>query len=239
MTKPSRCLVLGGTGYVGSAVVRTLAQAGAQVSFTWHQNKLAAEKLSATYGIQALQWAATDSPAILQAHGPITALVQCIGTAGDTRLYHHENDFEKFLATSLEDWQQMHQITSTSTFIACQSLAHLLESSANIVIVGSMDGVKLVPAPVHYAAEKSALSGMVRALAKAMGPRGVCINMIAPGILENGIGTHLSHKLREQYLEHCSLKRLGTAQEIANLAAWLALKNQYVTGQSIVLDGGL
>jgi 3-oxoacyl-[acyl-carrier protein] reductase len=239
MDKPARCLVLGGTGYVGAAVVERLSQLGAQVSFTWHTNAQKAEQLSAAFGAKAVRWSAADPTAPLLASGPLSALVQCIGTAGDARLYAHDVGFDKFLAISLADWQSMQDVTATSTFLACQALATSMAQPSNIVIVGSMDGVKTVPAPVHYAAGKAAVSGIVRALAKALGPRGVCVNMIAAGILEGGVGALLSAPLKAQYLKHCSLKRLGTAQEVAALVAWLALKNSYISGQAIVLDGGV
>jgi NAD(P)-dependent dehydrogenase (short-subunit alcohol dehydrogenase family) len=108
-----------------------------------------------------------------------------------------------------------------------------------IVVVGSMDGVKTVPAPVHYAAGKGALRAMVQALAKELGEKRILVNMVAPGILEGGLARLLSDELLQEYLKHSSLRRTGTAREIAELVAWLALENTYVTGQSIVLDGGL
>jgi NAD(P)-dependent dehydrogenase (short-subunit alcohol dehydrogenase family) len=63
--------------------------------------------------------------------------------------------------------------------------------------------------------------------------------MIAAGMLDGGLGRHLSDALRAQYLKHCSLKRLGGADEIARFAGWLALCNTYISGQALVLDGGL
>ena len=65
------------------------------------------------------------------------------------------------------------------------------------------------------------------------------ISGTAAGILDGGLGKLLSPKLREQYLKHCSLKRFCTADEVASLAVWLALKNRYINGQAIVMDGGL
>jgi NAD(P)-dependent dehydrogenase (short-subunit alcohol dehydrogenase family) len=80
---------------------------------------------------------------------------------------------------------------------------------------------------------------MVQALAKELGDLGMCVNMVAPGILDGGMGKLLGPDLLAEYLKHCSLKRLGTADEVAEWAAWLALENTYVNGQSVLLDGGL
>jgi 3-oxoacyl-[acyl-carrier protein] reductase len=253
----SRCVVLGGSGHVGQAVVRRLREAGAEVVFTYDRHADRARELEAATHARGVPWHGGAPLPDIDAcwarpdgrgacdddeHGTrsIDAIVQCIGTAGDPELYRlHDEGYDKFLATSIDEWQSMHDITSTSTFAAVQTLAPRLARPGNVVVVGSIDGVKIVPAPVHYAAAKSALAGMVRALAKALGPRGVCVNMVALGILDGGVGLLLSDTLRKQYIKHCSLARLGRADEVAQIVAFMALHNTYVTGQAIALDGGL
>jgi NAD(P)-dependent dehydrogenase (short-subunit alcohol dehydrogenase family) len=96
-----------------------------------------------------------------------------------------------------------------------------------------------VPAPVHYAAAKGALAGMTAAMAKELGPHGVRVNLVAPGILEDGMSRSLPEELRTEYLKHCGLRRYGRLSEIAAWAGWLALHNTYVTGQTILVDGAL
>lgn len=239
MANQPYCLVLGGSGYVGSAVVRALVSAGAQVCFTWNTHEQAARHLASQTGATALRWEARDDPSMLIRDTPIHALVQCIGTAGDESVISQTNSLQKFLSINAQDWQHMHDVTVSSTFNACQTLVPHMAKTSNVVVVGSMDGVKTVPAPVHYAAGKAALAGLVRSLAKALGGQGICVNMIAAGILEGGVGAMLNDHLRAQYLKHCSLKRLGRADEVAAMVTWLVMRNTYVTGQSILLDGGL
>ncbi len=240
-----RCIVLGGTGFVGSAVVRRLVDAGAEVAFSWHRQQEAAAALARDTGARPFPFDLGADPEgsvldTLWPGEPIDALLQCIGTAGDPALYDGERSgLDKLLQTSAAEWQAMQDTTSTTTFVACRRLALRLQRGANIVLVGSIDGVKTVPAPVHYAAGKAAVGGLARALTKALGPQGVCVNMIAAGMLDGGLGRHLSDGLRAQYLKHCSLKRLGRADEIAQFAGWLALCNTYISGQALVLDGGL
>jgi NAD(P)-dependent dehydrogenase (short-subunit alcohol dehydrogenase family) len=135
----------------------------------------------------------------------------------------------------------MMDITAKGTFAACQAASRVMRKSGGgrIVFVGSIDGVKSVPAPIHYAAAKGALVAMTHALAKELGDHGILVNMVAAGILDKGVAHLLSDELRNEYMKHCSLKRVGTAREIANVVAWLALENTYVNGQTIILDGGL
>ena len=107
------------------------------------------------------------------------------------------------------------------------------------MLLGSIDGVKPAPSPVHYAASKAALSGMVKAMAKELGPYNIRVNTVAPGVLDGGLSRVLPDDLRREYLKHCGLKRLGRLEEVASLVAWLAAENTLVTGQTIVVDGAL
>ncbi len=238
-------VVLGGSGYVGQAVVRLLRNFGKPVLFTYGRNKTQASRLTDETGAQSFHLEAEDDAASARLANHIDgqtvgALINCLGIVGDPALYERDLDGPaKFQAIDLANWNTMQTVSVSSFFSICQALQPRFANPANVVVVGSIDGVKSVPAPVHYAAAKAALSGMVRALGKALGPQGVCVNMIAAGILDGGLGKLLSPKLREQYLKHCALKRLGTADEVASLAVWLALKNRYINGQAIVMDGGL
>ena len=136
------------------------------------------------------------------------------------------------------DWDLVFAVNTRSAFLASRAASRYM-TGGNIVLIGSIDGEKPVPAPVHYAASKGALSAMCRAMAKELGDSGVCVNVVAPGVLEGGLSRTLPPPLEEQYLKHCSLGRRGRAEEVARVVAWLALENTYVNGRSIVLDGGL
>jgi 3-oxoacyl-[acyl-carrier protein] reductase len=107
------------------------------------------------------------------------------------------------------------------------------------VLVGSVDAIKPVPAPVHYVASKAAVHGMALSMAKELGPDGVKVNVVAPGVLEAGLSRHLPAQLREEYVKHCSLKRPGRLSEAASVIVWLCLQNTYVTAQKLLLDGAL
>jgi NAD(P)-dependent dehydrogenase (short-subunit alcohol dehydrogenase family) len=65
------------------------------------------------------------------------------------------------------------------------------------------------------------------------------VNVVAPGVLESGITSIVPDAIKKEYLKHSAQKRFGTHAEVARTIAWLALENTYVTGQTMVLDGGL
>jgi NAD(P)-dependent dehydrogenase (short-subunit alcohol dehydrogenase family) len=244
-----RCLVLGGSGYVGEAVCRMLARRGARVAFTYLTRESKARALeSALPGAKAWRVDLRDRAAVeamvrgaAGEWGGLEALIQCAGTAGDASLYRSEGlaPPRKFLAIGEPGWDDMLDVTVKGTFLAVHAAVPLLKAGGQVVLVGAMDGVKMVASPVHYAAAKGALKGMVQALAKELGDIGICVNMVAPGILDGGMGKLLAPDLLAEYLKHCSLKRLGTAEEVAEWAAWLALENTFVNGQAVLLDGGL
>lgn len=246
-----RCLVLGGTGYVGSAVCRTLNACGAKVVFTFHNNQALAEQMQnnceALHGLRvdALCYGAVKNAVAGAAEhlGGLDSLIQCIGSAGEDAFYQgvERGEIDKFLDIDESAWDEMLAITAKSTFAACQAAAPVMHQSGggNIVIVGSVDGSKSVPAPIHYAAAKGALTAMTRTLAKELGRYAICINQIALGILDGGLSSALSAQLKTEYLKHSCLGRFGSAGDVAGTVSWYALENTYITGQVIALDGGL
>jgi NAD(P)-dependent dehydrogenase (short-subunit alcohol dehydrogenase family) len=229
-------------------VCRCLHNAGAELAFTYHSSEQAAQKLADELpGAQALSLDVLSVPEIEQmidrvaaGWGRLDAFIQCAGvgvTASSTQAqFHHTMDQVDEAA-----WDRMQDINTKSTFFAVRCAAkHMrLGGGGNIVLTGSIDGVKPVPAPVHYAASKGALVGMTAAMAKELGKHGIRVNLIAPGILEGGMSRVLPEDLRQEYLKHCGLRRFGRLEEIAAWAAWLALQNTYVTGQTILVDGAL
>jgi 3-oxoacyl-[acyl-carrier protein] reductase len=237
---PPVCVVFGGSGALGREVCRELAARGAQVGYTFFRNAA-----SGTPGVgKALD--VTDVPAIertLDAFqheiGPIDAFVNCaaVGTTvpHDGPTAHHTMDDVDERA-----WEAMIDVNAKGAFFAVRRLGVLMRArGGNIVLLGSIDGVKPAPSPVHYAASKAALSGMAMAMAKELGPYNIRVNTIAPGLLDGGLSRVLPDDLRAEYLKHCGLKRLGQLGEVASLAAWLATENTLVTAQTIIVDGAL
>jgi 3-oxoacyl-[acyl-carrier protein] reductase len=248
----AQCLVLGGTGYVGSAVCRLLHERGARLAFTYHANADGARELAGdlkgSLPLRSDLASYADTRRVVREAasllGGLDAMVQCAGTAGDPSLYsaHDPDDHGKFLSISEAEWDAMSNVTVRSTFAACQEATLFMTRNpggGSIVIVGSIDGVKPLPAPIHYAAGKGALRSLTEALAKELGRDRIRVNLVAPGILEGGLARHLDPRLLRDYLEHCALKRAGKSTEVAEVVVRLALENTYVTGQAIVLDGGL
>lgn len=242
-----RCLVLGGSGAIGQSVCDELASAGARVGFTFRNGEKAANAIREKHpsaiarrvdagNVGDLERALDE---LSEALGGVDALIHCIGvgtTSGATAARQ-----ETMLDVDERAWDQLMSVNLKSAFFACRRVVpHLTRAGGgDLILIGSIDGVKPVPAPVHYGASKGALVGMARTMSKELGPASIRVNVVAPGVLGVGVATTLPSELRAEYLKHCGLKRFGQPAEVARVVSWLALHNTYVTGQTILLDGAL
>lgn len=239
-----RCVVFGGSGTLGRAVCRRLAEAGARVGFTWHQGEAAARELEAALpgavarraDLAVAGEAGRAAEELAAALGGASAFVHCaaIGSPGGGYASLEEHDEA--------GWDRVMAVNVRSAAFGARALAgHLAAAPAprNVVLVGSVDAHKPVPSPAGYAASKGALVGLAHALGKELGMQGIAVNVVAPGLLDGGLSRAVPARLRAEYLKHCSLRRAATADEIARVVAFFALRNRYVTAQTLLCDGGL
>jgi 3-oxoacyl-[acyl-carrier protein] reductase len=241
-------LVIGGTGALGSETCRRLATKGFSVAFTWHSNQAKAETLAEELSANAYQLDLRDPDKlqmtireIAESLGSIDAFVVVSGIATAYRV-DGEPVVPKFFELTPSAYDEMMSVNVRGTVFACQEVGRIMatQGGGRIVIVSSIDGVKPMPAPVDYACCKAALWGLTQSMSKELGKLGILVNMLAPGILEGGIADLLSDELMEEYKKHCTLRRVGTFREAADMLCYLVgEKNTYLTGQAVVLDGGL
>jgi 3-oxoacyl-[acyl-carrier protein] reductase len=226
-------IVLGGSGTVGREVCRMLAARGVRLGYTYCTNPRAGIDAPAKQ-LDVTDVAAIGSTidAFVEELGPIHSLINC-AAAGTPHLSLQEVDEQA--------WDRMLAINTRPSFFAVRRVSHHMRQNGggSIVLLGSLDGVKSMPTPVHYSASKGALAAMVKAMAKELGPDNIRVNSVAPGMLERGLSASVPDDLRNEYLKHCGLKRLGRVEEIAGLVTWLATENTFVSGQTLVVDGGL
>jgi 3-oxoacyl-[acyl-carrier protein] reductase len=114
------------------------------------------------------------------------------------------------------------------------------QKRGHILNIGTFASERVIEAPVHYAAAKSALRGMTEALAREVGRYNIQVNLIAPGLLDIGLARVLPRHRLDEYLAQCPMGRLGTVEEIAEAVTFLVSdENSFMTGAKIALDGGL
>ncbi len=231
-----RALVLGGTGAVGRAVVRALHGEGLSVTFTYHRAVDAAAALAADIDGRALpvDLSQTGALAALLASPELTDLAVAVHCAGEL--------CTASLADLTDaDFDRSYAVNARSAFELCRGAGALMTArgGGDIVIVGGLDRAQSLPLPVAYAAAQGMISGLVMAAAKELGPSGVRVNMVALGLLDEGVSSKLAPQLREDYRAFSALRRYGTPGEVARAVAFFVTRNTFVTGRVIAVNGGI
>ncbi len=114
------------------------------------------------------------------------------------------------------------------------------KKSGRIINISSMWGITGGSCEVHYSASKAAVIGFTKALAKELGPSGICVNCIAPGVIETDMNKHLSKDDMNALCDETPLERIGKPSDVAKTALFLAGDDaSFITGQVINVDGGM
>lgn len=230
--------ITGGSGGIGSAAVRAFAEAGYNVAFTYNKNEAAAKELSAEIpGSLALGCDVTSGESVkaavnaaLKHFGKIDVLINNAGIA------------EQVLFTDIteEGWDTMLNTNLKSCFLTAKAVIPQMISrkSGSIINVSSMWGITGASCEVHYSAAKSGVIGLSKALAKELGPSGIRVNAVAPGVIDTPMNSHLDAAAMSMLKEEIPLGKIGTPEEVAGAMLFLA-ENEYITGQVITVDGGM
>ncbi|MBO4896711.1 MAG: 3-oxoacyl-ACP reductase FabG [Clostridia bacterium] len=138
-----------------------------------------------------------------------------------------------------DDLQNMMNINFTGAFFASQAaLPYMLhEKSGAIINISSMWGIVGGSCEVHYSASKAALLGFTKALAKELGPSGITVNAIAPGIIETDMMFDISEEEKNELIDNTPACRFGTPEDVAKTVLFLA-ENKFYTGQVLSPNGG-
>lgn len=236
-------LVTGASGGIGGAIARRLAAEGWQMAVQGNTHFPAAEALAAEIRASghvarayAGDLAAPDAvPALLEAvrreQGRISLLVYAAGVS----LWGLAQD------TSPQAWDRLFSVNTRSAFLCARGVLPDMISarSGGILFVSSMWGVAGASCEAAYSASKAALIGLARSLAKEVGPSGVRVNCLAPGVIDTAMMAGFSPADKEALAEQAPLCRLGSPEDVAAAAAFLAGEDaSFITGQVLSVDGG-
>ncbi len=233
-------IVTGGSGEIGSAICRKLCESGYSVAVCYNTDKAGAEELvrvltSEGYTAEAVACDVRDECQIISAvekaasMGELSVAVNCAGISL----------FAQIQDTSSDALQDIFSVNSIGAYLVCREAAkHMIPlHSGRIVSVSSMWGVSGGSCESAYSASKSALAGMTKALAKELGPSGITVNCVAPGLIDTKMNSRLSPADISALIEDTPAGRIGTAEDVAD-AVMFFCDSPFITGQVLCVDGG-
>jgi len=237
-------LVTGGGRGIGRAICLELAGRGATVIVNYNRSAAAAENLVAQ--IEAAGGTARNMPAdvsdeqqvaamfkaIIAEYGTIDILVNNAGVTRDNIIMMMKPaDFDDVIETNLR-----------SCWLCCKSAARAMmrKRSGSIINITSVVGIAGNGGQTNYAASKAGIIGLTKSLAKEVAARGIRVNALAPGFVDTEMTADLGDDIREKAIEAIPLGRMGRPEDIAKAVAFLASDEAaYITGQTLVVDGGM
>jgi 3-oxoacyl-[acyl-carrier protein] reductase len=237
-------LITGGSRGIGATMVMKFAEQGADVVFTYRSSIEQANELIEAASVHGTKIKAfsSDASSFEQTQGLITEILKEFGTidilvnnAGVTR--------DNLLMRMSEDnWDDVmnNNLKSVYNFTKCIMRPMLKARSGSIINISSIVGLKGNAGQANYAASKAGMIGFTKSIAQEVGSRNIRCNAIAPGFITTNMTEKLDEKVKDHMIQTTSLKRLGTTEEIANVALFLASDmSSYITGETLNTSGGM
>jgi len=236
-------LVTGAARGLGAELVRQLARAGAEVTFTYLRDEAAAAALADEVGQTGKTCRAVQADVVgfvraqevvteaVHEHGRLDILVCNAGMARSSALWKMTED----------DWDSVLDVSLKGSFNYMRAVAPLFREQrrGKIVCIGSINGLRGRIGTASYNAAKAGLIGLMKTAASELGPFNVNVNLIAPGFIETASQAGTPELIRDLVLKECAIKRLGMPEDIALPVVFLCSDAaRHITGQVIKVDAG-
>ncbi len=244
LLKDKIALVTGGSRGIGEAIAKRFAEEGAAVAFTYHSSEERAKNVEAALqamGVQAKAYKSDASSyeqaealvkAVLEDFGKVDILVNNAGITRDNLMLRMDE----------AQWDTVIETNLKSVFNLTKHMLRpmLKNRSGSIINMSSVVGVFGNAGQANYAASKAGIIGFSKSIAKEVGSRSIRCNAVAPGFIGTEMTDQLDEKTKEAFLTNIPLKRLGEANEVADVCVFLGSDmSKYVSGQTISVCGAL
>jgi 3-oxoacyl-[acyl-carrier protein] reductase len=233
-------VVTGATRGIGQATARLLAEAGARVVIVGRDGGRAAEAAkelggeASGYAVDVSDFDAVGGVfrSIAADHGHLDAVVANAGILEDALVGMIRKDM---VARLLET-----NVAGTIATVQAAARVMMRRKSGSIVVLASIVGELGSAGQTAYAASKAGVAAIARSAAKELGPRGIRVNAVAPGLIRTDMIAHLPPELVERRVADTALRRLGTPEDVARAIRFLVSDEAaFITGQVLGVDGGL
>lgn len=233
-----RVLISGGSRGIGAECVRRYTSLGDAVAFIYNKSFDAAQALSSKTGAIAIQADVSDA---VEAKSAVNQAVEKLG--GIDILVNNAGIAHIGLFTDLTDdeWRRLCDTNLSSVIYLSREASKYMvrRHGGSIVNIGSVWGRAGASCEVAYSATKAGLRGFTRALAKELGPSGITVNCIEPGVIDTEMNAALDEETRASLADETPLGRLGTSGDVASAVEFLTSPGAvFITGQILGVDGG-
>lgn len=237
-------LITGGSRGIGRAIAVLFAAEGARIALNYAGNSEAAQKVKAEIEDNGgecflFQGNVGDfssveglTAAVVEKMGRIDILVNNAGITRDNLL----------LRMKEQEWDDVLNINLKGVFNCTKAVSKymLKQREGKIISISSIVGLQGNAGQANYAAAKAGIIGFTKSMAKELGSRGIRVNAIAPGFIQTDMTQVLNEEVKKSLLQSIPLQRVGKPEDIAKAAVFLAsTESDYITGQVIVVDGGM
>ncbi len=231
-------LITGGSRGIGAEMVRAFSGAGYRVAFTYLSSESAAQTLAEECSALAIR---ADSGNENDVANAVRTVKEKIGNIDVLINNSAVSSIMPLSMISLSEWRRVFDSSVTGAFLYSKGvLSQMLEKKrGRIINISSIWGLVGASCESHYSAAKAALIGFTKALAKELGPSGITVNAIAPGVINTEMNKALDTDILDALKEETPLGRLGEASDVARAALYLASEDAgFITGEVLNISGG-
>lgn len=234
----NRVLIIGGSRGIGAEAVRLFTGSGDKVVFTFHRSEIEADELRRETGASSVRCDVKHPDSVRIA---VDKAGEILGQIDVLICNAAISDFNLISDIDETRWEEVIDTNLNGVFYAVKQVlpAMISRKSGCIITVGSMWGEVGASCEIAYSAAKAGVIGLTKALAKEVGPSGIRVNCVSPGLIDTEMNAGISREALEEIAEETPLSRMGSPLEVAKAMKFLASEDaSFITGQVIDVNGG-